>query len=202
MSFKLITFCLFFPKVEPLHVGNLYFAPLTAKENTKRHKRWEIVPLSYTRVQSIRHKLASSNKKKKRKEDAHDICHSIPTLWSMIWSQRSYVLADSQSIFRAEATDRRSQREGETLLVCVLSFLFFKHNTSIHHVSSLRGPPRDVYQRKWIFKALPAHKNDWEHVRKHKSLSTVSGHFRGRQYALKDGVFFQPIITRCMKAFS
>lgn len=118
-------------------------------------------------------------KKKEKKEAAHDICHSIPTLWSMIWSQRSYVLADSQSIFRAEATDRRSQSEGETLLVCVLSFLFFKRNTVIHHVSSLRGPPRDVYQRKWIFKALPVHKNDWEHVQKHKSLSTVSGHFRG-----------------------
>lgn len=140
--------------------------------------------------------------KKKKKEDDHNVCHSIPTLWSMIWSQRSYVLADSQSIFRAEATDRRSQREGETLLVCVLSFLFFKRNTIIHHASSLRAPPRDVYQRKWIFKALPAHKNDWEHVRKHKSLATVSGHFRGCQYALKDGVLFQPIIARCMKAFS
>ena len=109
-------------------------------------------------------------------------------LWSMIWSRRSYVPDDSQSIFRAMATERQSQTErerererGASCLIFVFSALSDAPRPSITLLFFL--PPLSFGGWRMMFikgSRFSLHylspQIDWEHVRKRESLCTLSQH--------------------------
>lgn len=131
MSFKLANFL---PTAEGVDL--LPVAPLTVYENTKTGDEKPSIYCAHARNPSGTNLPPQKKNKINKSEDAPDICHSLPTLWSTIWWQRSYVLADSQSIFRAAATDRRSQREGRNASCLCYVFSCFSNATP----SSIMAP--------------------------------------------------------------
>lgn len=121
-------------------------------------------------------------------------------LWSMIWSQRSYVLDNSQSIFRAKATDRQRAKEREReresgFLFDFCLFHFFR--STIHHAFSFRNC-RMMFIKGSRFSENYLSLKLIENMCGNASHSPLFLHFSTVNNSRS--VLFQPIIARCLKA--